>query len=165
MAGYSSDPRYLHGTYPNSAGQYFHRLSEHCVDFRGHRDIIIHHHPTMLVWLLFNLHWSWILGIVTAITFDRTQSLSYGQLLSLAAPIPGLIAFTNIFRKNWRNVKSFIFKIPSLLSEGLCFIATGKEKWTEQRELNPDYFDWSGRRWAIGKYLERRAMWYHCILF
>jgi hypothetical protein len=98
------------------------------------------------------------LGIVTAITFDRAQSLSYGQLLSLAAPVPGLLSFINILRKNWRKVKDFILDLPAFLSEGLCFIATGKGKWTEQKELDRDYFRWSKRRWAIGKFLVRRAV-------
>jgi hypothetical protein len=97
-----------------------------CMDFRGHRDIVICHHPAMLVWLL--LRWSWVVGI-TAITFDRAQSLSYGQLLSLAAPLPGLLSFHQIsFEKKWRKVKDFILDTPAFLSELLCFITTGKEK-------------------------------------
>jgi hypothetical protein len=70
--------------------------------------------------------WSWVLGIVTAITFARAQSLSYGQLLSLAAPLPGLLSFHQYPSK--RKVKGFILDIPAFLSELLCFITTGKEK-------------------------------------
>jgi len=104
-----------------------------------------------MVLFVFLFHWSWLLGVINAISFDW-QELSYGQFLSLSAPIPGLYSVFKLLQQNWSKVWKSFLKIPAFVSEGLYFIVTGEHEWTvRQTELERDYFHWSKRRWGISK--------------
>ena len=103
----------------------------------------------MMVWFIFLLHWSWLLGVgVNAFSFDWKE-LSYGEFLSLSAPIPGLYSVFKLLQQNRRQVWKSFLKIPAFVTEGLYFLATGRTE--RQTELERDYFHWSKRRWGISK--------------
>ena len=101
----------------------------------------------MMVWFIFLLHWSWLLGVgVNAFSFDWKE-LSYS--LSLSAPIPGLYSVFKLLQQNRRQVWKSFLKIPAFVTEGLYFLATGRTE--RQMEPEHDYFHWSKRRWGISK--------------
>lgn len=118
-----------------------------------YRDIIITKHPSMLVWLIFCLHWSWTLGIWNALTFDRTQ-LSYGQVLSLFVPLPAFWSFCEILRDSSHQVelKMHLRSIPSYIGQGISFTLTGRSEWSTTEIVERDYFHWSRRTWIISEY-------------
>ncbi len=119
-------------------------------------------HPSIMWAFLFCVTWSWLLGILNAITFDWEKSFSYGQVLSLFAPIPALYSFLKIFRHNWRKVGRFFFKIPVFVSKGLSFVITGKQEWTKPHtELKRDYFHWPRWQWVISKYVTPSGLLFH----
>ena len=104
----------------------------------------------VIVYLLVCLHYSWVLSVVGAISFDaQADTLSYGQLLSVCAPIPSLFSFFKLVRDNWREIGKFLYKIPTYFFEGLCFIITGWTDGQREKELNRDYFQWSKWRWSL----------------
>ena len=117
-----------------------------------YRTVITDRHPTMLVWLLFCIHWSWALGISKALVFDRSQ-ISYGQVLSLFAPLPGLWSVLKILFDHRANIKDFIVNIPAFVCQGVCFIVTGRNEWfTTPEILDHDYLHWPRRRWLFSGY-------------
>jgi hypothetical protein len=121
---------------------------------RNSRTIIVTSHPSILVFL-FCVHWSYVLGVSEALVFDRNQ-ISYGQVLSLFSPLPGLWSFWKILINYQVDIKVFIKRSPSFVAEGVCFIATGRHTWsTIQETLDRDYFHWSRRRWFISEYRNR----------
>jgi hypothetical protein len=118
---------------------------------RYSRTVIIMSHPSILVWFLFCMHWSYVLGMSEALVFDRNQ-ISYGQVLSLFAPLPGLWSFWQILTDYQVKIKGFIKRSPSFVAEGVCFIATGRNAWsTTQETPDRDYFHWSRRRWFVSE--------------
>ena len=114
------------------------------------RTTITFHHPSMVVWLLLSLHWGWALGIANALTFDRTQLRSYGQVLSLFVPIPALWSFGKILRDHRVTILRSLKATPMSLREGVCFTFTGRKKW-DTPPVERDYFKWSRLKWVIGE--------------
>ena len=113
----------------------------------------------MLAWLLICLHWSWILGIAHSIRIDKRNISSYGQILSLFSPLPGLFSFINILQRERANLKRSILNIPSFASRELCFIFTGKSngEWFSRKRIKRDYFDWKIRTWSVSKWARFRV--------
>lgn len=118
------------------------------------RDVIMDRHPFMLAYLLLCLHGIWALNLLNTITFNKNQTVSYGQIFSLASPVPALYSFYKILRQHWRWIPpgEILSIMLSSISKELCFIVTGRQAWTSrQGELNRHYFHWSRRRWVASR--------------
>ena len=127
-----------------------------------YRTVIITKHPTTLVWLIFCINMSWVLGISQALVFDRNQ-VSYGQVLSLFTPLPGLWSFGKILIDHQADIRNFIKHSPSFVSRGLSFIITGRNEWSTPEEIvDRDYFHWSRLRLLVS---ECRRLYRQIFLF
>ena len=123
-----------------------------------YRSVVIDKNPSMVVWLLFCVHWSWTLGLSDALHFDKSR-ISYGSVCSVFAVIPGLWSFGKILLKHRIDIKNFIKNSPSFFSQGMCFLLTGRKKWASIWEIEDrDYFHWGRRRWLASEYLSPNSV-------
>jgi len=92
------------------------------------RQVVTAEHPVVLVLVVLCLHFSWLLGIlkVTGTDFPDAQ-YSYGQLLSMSAPMPALYSFGKILYKKQRFIRDNIcsLRILRYLANELRYLITG----------------------------------------
>ena len=61
--------------------------------------------------------------------------------------------FDKIVKGHWSDILDFLKRLPGSISQGVCFIVTGREEWKSDRSaatFKGGYFEWSGRRWCWG---------------
>ena len=101
------------------------------------RHVVTANHPAILVMVVLCLHLSWLLGIlkITGTDLRKTQ-YSYGQLLSMFAPVPAIYSFFKILykklkilyqtRESIRIWRTFKFGLQYVTDE-LWYLITGGE--------------------------------------
>ena len=90
------------------------------------RQVVSDKHPVLLVMVVLCLHFSWLLGILKVTRTDfRKAQYSYGQLLSMSAPVPAVYSSCKILYKKWRFIRENIWRTPGYLANELWYLVVG----------------------------------------